>query len=149
MTNKTRKGFTLIEIVIVLAIAALILVVVFFAVQGAQRGQRNTARQQLASRTLAGIAAFRGNNGGTATFGTTSPATDFNSTQFTTYVNNRAIGGQTYSTVTAVTTPSTTGCDANATSLNVGTQNGRDFVQICTETTNNAATGGVWYTAQQ
>jgi|GEM_PF-6758730 len=65
-TLKNRKGFTLIEIVIVLAIAALIMVVVFIAVQGAQRGQRDQSRKDLANRAVAKTQEYRGNNNGTA-----------------------------------------------------------------------------------
>ena len=59
-----QSGFTLIEIVIVLAIAALILVIVFLAVQGAQRSQRDNAAKNAAARTLSQIEQFAGNNGG-------------------------------------------------------------------------------------
>ncbi|MEI7818960.1 MAG: type II secretion system protein, partial [bacterium] len=58
--SKLKKGFTLIEIVIVLAIAALIMVVVFVAVQGAQRSQRDQARKDIAGRTLAAVQSYRG-----------------------------------------------------------------------------------------
>lgn len=61
-----KKGFTLIEIVIVLAIAALIMVVVFFAVTGAQRSQRDQARKDYANAGLAKVTEFRGNNNGTS-----------------------------------------------------------------------------------
>lgn len=64
MTDKVKKGFTLIEIVIVLAIAALIMVIVFIAVQGAQRSQRNTARKDVANRVKAAMVTARGNNNG-------------------------------------------------------------------------------------
>ena len=67
MPNKTlKKGFTLIEIVIVLAIAALIMMVVFLAVQGAQRGQRDQFRKDTANRVLSSAQAYRGNNSGAA-----------------------------------------------------------------------------------
>jgi prepilin-type N-terminal cleavage/methylation domain-containing protein len=48
-----RKGFTLIEIVIVLAIAALIMVIVFLAVQGAQRSRRDTQTKNDVNRIIA------------------------------------------------------------------------------------------------
>ncbi len=64
--KKMKKGFTLIEIVIVLAIAALIMVVVFLAVQGAQRSQRDNTRKDVAARVLASATAFQGNNNGIA-----------------------------------------------------------------------------------
>ncbi len=60
-----RKGFTLIEIVIVLAIAALILVIVFLAIQGAQRSRRDTEQRNAAARLLAQMENFAGNNNGT------------------------------------------------------------------------------------
>lgn len=53
--SKPNKGFTLIEVVIVLAIAGLIFVVVFLAVGAAQRGRRDSERQQAASRLLAAV----------------------------------------------------------------------------------------------
>lgn len=64
--KKMKKGFTLIEIVIVLAIAALIMVVVFFAVQGAQRSQRNTTRKDVTNRVKSAMVTARGNNNGAA-----------------------------------------------------------------------------------
>lgn len=84
--NSIKKGFTLIEIVIVLAIAALIMVIVFLAVQGAQRGQRDQARKDYANQGLAKIQEFAGNNGGSAAG--ISVAT------FGAYMGNRTINGQ-------------------------------------------------------
>ena len=43
---KRTNGFTLIEIVLVLAIAGLLLIVVFLAVSGAQRSRRDYQRKQ-------------------------------------------------------------------------------------------------------
>jgi prepilin-type N-terminal cleavage/methylation domain-containing protein len=59
-TPKKQNGFTLIEIVIVLAIAALIMVIVFLAVQGAQRSRRDTQRKS----DLARIGALLENSAG-------------------------------------------------------------------------------------
>jgi prepilin-type N-terminal cleavage/methylation domain-containing protein len=61
---KKDKGFTLIEIVLVLAIAGLLLVIVFLAVQGAQRSRRDTQRKNDASRMLAAVESCAGNNNG-------------------------------------------------------------------------------------
>lgn len=47
---KKSEGFTLIEIVLVLAIAGLILVIVFLAVAGAQRARRDTGRKDAVNR---------------------------------------------------------------------------------------------------
>jgi prepilin-type N-terminal cleavage/methylation domain-containing protein len=50
-----KSGFTLIEIVIVLAIGALIMVVVFVAAQGALMARRNEQRRSDARRVLAAV----------------------------------------------------------------------------------------------
>ena len=57
-----QEGFTIIEVLIVLAIAALILLVVFLAVPGLQRSQRNNGRVNDASRISAAVTAYLGNN---------------------------------------------------------------------------------------
>jgi prepilin-type N-terminal cleavage/methylation domain-containing protein len=63
---KKDKGFTLIEIVLVLAIAGLLLVIIFIALNGAQKSRRDTARKNDAARALAALencASNGGNNG--------------------------------------------------------------------------------------
>jgi prepilin-type N-terminal cleavage/methylation domain-containing protein len=57
-------GFTIIEVMIVLAIAALILVVVLVAIPQLQRNQRNSARQNEASRILVSVQNWSANNNG-------------------------------------------------------------------------------------
>jgi prepilin-type N-terminal cleavage/methylation domain-containing protein len=52
---KKEKGFTLIEIVLVLAIAGLLLVIVFLAVSGAQKSRRDTQRKNDNARLLAQV----------------------------------------------------------------------------------------------
>ncbi len=64
MKLSPKKGFTLIEIVIVLAIAALIMVIVFLAVAGAQRSQRDTTLKNNAARVLAGAEQYASNTSG-------------------------------------------------------------------------------------
>ena len=61
--NKQR-GFTIIEVLIVLAIAGLILLVVFLAVPALQRSARNTQRKNDAAQIGGAIASFISNNGG-------------------------------------------------------------------------------------
>ena len=57
-------GFTIIEVLIVLAIAGLILVVVLIAIPQLQRNQRNSARQAILSRMATEISSYAGNNNG-------------------------------------------------------------------------------------
>ena len=61
---KRDKGFTLIELVIVLAIAALIILVVLQAVGAAQRSNRDSTRKQEAARVVSLLEQYASNNGG-------------------------------------------------------------------------------------
>lgn len=62
--QKRQEGFTIIEVLIVLAIAALILLIVFLAVPALQRNSRNTSIKTDAANILAGVNDFVGNNQG-------------------------------------------------------------------------------------
>jgi len=63
--KKDQKGFTIIEVMIVLAIAGLIIAVVLVAVPQLQRNQRNNARKSILSRIKSEIDNYAGNNNGT------------------------------------------------------------------------------------
>jgi prepilin-type N-terminal cleavage/methylation domain-containing protein len=60
-----NQGFTIIETMIVLAIAALILLIVFLAVPALQRSARNTSRKNDAGNIAAAINTWADNNNGT------------------------------------------------------------------------------------
>ncbi len=62
---KKQKGFTIIEVLIVLAIAGLILLVVFLAVPALQRTSRNTQRSNDVASILGAVSEFVNNNNGT------------------------------------------------------------------------------------
>jgi prepilin-type N-terminal cleavage/methylation domain-containing protein len=62
--KKDNKGFTIIEVMIVLAIAALIMLIVFLAIPALQRNSRNTGRKSDAARISAAAANFGSNNNG-------------------------------------------------------------------------------------
>jgi prepilin-type N-terminal cleavage/methylation domain-containing protein len=68
MKKNTKKdryaAFTIIEVMIVLAIAGLIMVVVFIAVPQLQRNVRDHARKGIADRLKAEIETYAGNNQG-------------------------------------------------------------------------------------
>ena len=68
MLNKLKKsnseGFTIIEVMIVLAIAGLILLIVFLAVPALQRNSRNTQRKNDVQAMLGGISTYTSNNNG-------------------------------------------------------------------------------------
>jgi len=67
MLNKLKQrkqGFTIIEVLIVLAIAGLILLIVFLAVPALQRNSRNTQRKNDVASILGAVAEFSNNNNG-------------------------------------------------------------------------------------
>src|SRR4051794_20320632 len=96
--QKRAEGFTIIEVLIVLAIAALILLIVFLAVPALQRNSRNNALKNDAANLLASVSDYASNNNGslpttasgnvsgTVTFGT-APATTEARVQGSTTVN--------------------------------------------------------------
>jgi prepilin-type N-terminal cleavage/methylation domain-containing protein len=59
-----NKGFTIIEVVLVLAIAGLIFLMVFIALPALQAGQRDTARKSDVSNVAAAITSFSSANRG-------------------------------------------------------------------------------------
>lgn len=62
--KKKTEGFTIIEVLIVLAIAGLIMLIVFLAVPALQRNQRNNARTNDASRVAAAVTECLANRNG-------------------------------------------------------------------------------------
>lgn len=60
----TRSGFTIIEVVLVLAIAGLIFLMVFIALPSLQRSQRDTQRRNDVGRVASQIQQYQTNNNG-------------------------------------------------------------------------------------
>lgn len=60
----STKGFTIIEVLIVLAIAGLILLIVFLAVPALQRSARNTQRKNDVAAVASAVANYISNNNG-------------------------------------------------------------------------------------
>lgn len=63
--KNNKKGFTIIEVLIVLAIAGVIMLVVFLAVPALQRNSRNTQRRSDVARIGGAVTEFTQNNNGT------------------------------------------------------------------------------------
>jgi prepilin-type N-terminal cleavage/methylation domain-containing protein len=151
MSNQNiKKGFTLIEIVIVLAIAALIMVVVFFAVAGAQRGQRNDARKQAGSRALAASNSFQGNNNGDFP---NDGAAEVNTTDLDDYLpdEERRVGSTTMEIDIVAALGSGTcnpTADATGRDIQLASVNGRPAVAVCTENAGDG-TDGTWTTISE
>lgn len=74
--TKNKKGFTIIEVVLVLAIAGLIFLMVFIALPALQRSQRNTQREDDLARVLTAVNDYQSNNNGKTPFDPKITATD-------------------------------------------------------------------------
>lgn len=72
---KSKKGFTIIEVVLVLAIAGLIFLMVFVALPALQRGQRDTQRRDDMARFLSQLNQYQANNNGKVPIGEGGDAT--------------------------------------------------------------------------
>lgn len=73
LNTKSKKGFTIIEVVLVLAIAGLIFLMVFVALPALQRSQRDTQRRDDMARVATAINQYQTNNGGKLPNSTTDP----------------------------------------------------------------------------
>ena len=62
--NLTKKGFTIIEVVLVLAIAGLIFLMVFLGLPALQRAQRDTQRKQDVAMVVTALHNWKANNKG-------------------------------------------------------------------------------------
>ena len=68
--NNNKKGFTIIEVVLVLAIAGLIFMMVFIALPALQRSQRDTQRSNDIARVQTALNQYQANNRGAIPSGT-------------------------------------------------------------------------------
>jgi prepilin-type N-terminal cleavage/methylation domain-containing protein len=68
-----QRGFTIIEVALVLAIAGLIFLVVFLALPALQNSQKDTARKQDVGRVVSALQAYEADNGGNLPGGSWSP----------------------------------------------------------------------------
>ena len=96
--QKNKQGFTIIEVVLVLAIAGLIFLMVFIALPALQRSQRDTQRRNDMARLATALTQYQANHGGdlpaagtdSATFitGYLGGSTEFNDPSFGEYTIN-------------------------------------------------------------
>ena len=62
--QQKQRGFTIIEVVLVLAIAALIFLMVFIALPALQRNQRDTARKTVLGKVSSAVTTYQSNKRG-------------------------------------------------------------------------------------
>lgn len=115
--HKLTKGFTIIEVMIVLAIAGLILAIVFLAVPQLQRNARDNQRQSVVTRLKAELDTYSSNNQGTYPFAGVGNAWVLCNTQARAVQNcgdwfTRYIGAAGATSKVKITDPST-GADTN------------------------------------
>jgi len=72
---ETKKGFTIVEVMIVLAIAGIIMLLVFLAVPALQRNSRNSSRRSDASHLMGLVNEYMSNHNGQAPTGFSIAAT--------------------------------------------------------------------------
>ena len=155
LRKQSEEGFTIIEVLIVLAIAALILLIVFLAVPALQRNSRNNARKNDASRISTAIANWVSNNNGalpgaeTGAFVVGTFTTDCgnikndvgNLSQFSNFICGAAVGTATVALVGGNPTlvPSSAGAGAYTSG---GTFDGLiyDETAVCPTNTSNTST---------
>jgi len=131
--TENNKGFTIIEVVLVLAIAGLIFLMVFIALPALQAGQRDTARKSDVSNIAAAVSSYSSNNRGapvtTATIAT-QIGTNISSNTVKILVNGTS-GAQTLTSQpnSATTTTNT-----------VGVQDGLAVITYATKCSTSGAT---------
>lgn len=114
---QNSKGFTIIEVMIVLAIAGMIILVVLLAVPAVQRNGRNTAIKNDAGAIAGGITEFESNNNGATptavVAGTGAGAWDLTGASGTTKSTAKLQGSTTVvMDTTSTTLPTVTGAGA-------------------------------------
>jgi len=147
MSNKKQKGFTIIEVVLVLAIAGLIFLMVFIALPALQAGQRDTARKSDVSAILAAVNSYSTNNAGSLP----TTAAEITAYQSTWSANTTSIDAPIAhatpaapaSGVIAIVKGSKCGT-ASASGMTLTSGTARQFVVV----TKLEAGGGVYYCAQ-
>lgn len=130
LLKKDKKGFTIIEVLIVLAIAGLILLIVFLAVPSLQRNSRNTTRNNEAARISAAVTECLTNRNGVKTSCDTAAEVEEGTLQqltleATTFTDSAATASTGYS-LTVATVDFQRKCAADGASSVAGGP--RDFV---------------------
>jgi prepilin-type N-terminal cleavage/methylation domain-containing protein len=131
--TENNKGFTIIEVVLVLAIAGLIFLMVFIALPALQAGQRDTARKTDVSNVAAAVNSYSSSNRGAA------PTTALLATQLGTNVSNNTVKVVVNGTTGAQTISAQTG-SANSGSTAARVQDGLVVVTFGTKCGTSSAT---------
>ena len=99
--KKESKGFTIIEVMIVLAIAGLIILIVLLAIPALQRNSRNTTIKNDATAVSAAISEYKSNNDGQLPTGAAAPGGALAITGSGTQADGKVSSNTSVSTTTA------------------------------------------------
>ena len=139
---KNKKGFTIIEVVLVLAVAGLIFLRVFIALPALQLSQRNTRRRQDMARILSSLDDYAANNNGKMPGGSSSNDSSGRATEradLAKFVNRYVVGENNYVTgdsIVDASKPYDCGnsdqfCDPDGTRYNISQRQAKPFAN-CT-----------------
>ncbi len=106
--QQRKEGFTIIEVLIVLAIAGLIMLVVFLAVPALQRNSRNTQYRNEASRILGAYNETSSNNAGSVLAASVSTSASSDAETVLKAGNAKNISKLTIEAATGTTAPTLT-----------------------------------------
>lgn len=96
ITKSFQDGFTLIEIIVVIAIAGLIMGLVFTSISGSQKARRDQARKTDVNKLAAAVEAYTSNNNGSL------PANGWNGAS---YWTSSGVNTYTFATLAVATAP--------------------------------------------
>jgi len=130
------RGFTIIEVLIVLAIAGLIMLIVFLAVPALQRNSRNTTYRSEAHQLLVAAGEFVNNSGNTLPAASGSGTAGSDAAKILAFTKNKNITTLTVATAAAVTALSPT---LNTAQLEYSVKCGTTGGTTVTPTTTGAA----------
>lgn len=139
LQKRKSEGFTIIEVMIVLAIAGLIMLIVFLAVPALQRNSRNTQYRNDAASIIAAANEFTNNNNGTSPANGASTVATSDAAKILSLAKTKSITNLTIaSTGTSLTPTFATAfmnvgykCGtANGSSYNISTSSGRALVLV-------------------
>lgn len=109
MNTKNKEGFTIIEVVLVLAIAGLIFMMVFIALPALQRSQRDTQRKNDLSRAMTAINSYQGANRGSLPTNWTTFESQYLTVGGDTFVDPSGAGGNDINATNYIFTAGPTG----------------------------------------
>lgn len=141
----SKKGFTIIEVVLVLAIAGLIFLMVFVALPALQRSQRDTQRRDDMARFLSQVNQYQANQAGKVPVSISNGSATFDSGFITNYLQ---AGGDTFSDPSTGEVYTIDGTIVNCADQNNSCNGSTDVGDLATNDKDNRGIIHVYYNAK-